>query len=60
LTFAEIENIIGNKLSKSAYTYREYWSQSKSHTMANTIVEAGYEIISVDLKFEKIDLAKKK
>ena len=59
LTFAEVENIIGTELCKSAYTYPVYWKPSKTHTMANTIVAAGYEVISVDLKSEKIDLEKK-
>ena len=59
LTFAEVENIIGTELCRSAYTYPVYWKPSKTHTMANTIVAAGYEVISVDLTSEKIDLEKR-
>lgn len=59
LTFAEVENIIGTELCRSAYTYLVYWKPSKTHTMANTIVAAGYEVISVDLTSKKIDLEKR-
>lgn len=59
LTFAEVENIIGTELCRSAYTYSVYWKPSKMHTMANTIVAAGYEVISVDLTSKKIDLEKR-
>lgn len=59
LTFAEVENIIGTELCRSAYTYAVYWKPSKTHTMANTIVAAGYEVISVDLTSKKIDLEKR-
>ena len=59
LTFAEVENIIGTELCRSAYTYPVYWKPSKTHTMANTIVAAGYEVISVDLTSKKIDLEKR-
>lgn len=59
LTFAEVENIIGTELCRSAYTYSVYWKPSKTHTMANTIVAAGYEVISVDLTSKKIDLEKR-
>ena len=60
LSFAEVENIIGTELCRSAYTYLVYWKPSKTHTMANTIVAAGYEVISVDLTSKKIDLEKRK
>lgn len=59
LTFAEVENIIGTELCRSAYTSPVYWKPSKTHTMANTIVAAGYEVISVDLTSKKIDLEKR-
>lgn len=49
LTFAEIEKIVGEVLSKSAYTYKAYWHPSPTHTMPNIIEGAGYKIISVDL-----------
>jgi len=59
LTLAEIENIIGTELCKSAYSYPVYWKPSKTHTMANTIVAAGYEVMAVDLETKRIDLEKK-
>lgn len=59
LTFAKVEKIIGTELCRSAYTYPVYWKPSKTHTMANTIVAAGYGVISVDLTSKKIDLEKR-
>ena len=57
--FGVAENIIGTELCRSAYTYPVYWKPSKTHTMANTIVAARYEVISVDLTSKKIDLEKR-
>ena len=58
LSFEEIESIIKNRLCKSAYSYQAYWRQSYTHIMPNTIIEAGYEIASVDLIAKKIELKK--
>lgn len=58
LSFAEIENIIGTTLCKSAYTYTAYWQPSPTHTMPNTILAAGYKIASVDLIGKTINLEK--
>lgn len=58
LSFAEIENIIGTELCKSAYTYSVYWKPSATHTMANAILEAGYKVVVVDLIAKKIELEK--
>lgn len=49
LTFADIEDIIGCTLCKSAYNYSAYWTPSSTHTMPNTILTAGYRVASVDL-----------
>lgn len=56
LTFAEIEEIIGCSLCKSAYNYSAYWNLSPTHTMPNTILAAGYKIITVDLLSKSISL----
>lgn len=57
-SFAEIENIIGTALCKSAYTYSAYWQPSPTHTMPNTILAAGYKVASVDLIGKRIILEK--
>lgn len=59
LSFEDIEKIIETELCKSARTYNAYWSPSKTHTMPNTIVDAGYKITSVDLSGERIYLERK-
>lgn len=58
LTFADIETIIGCSLCKSARSYSVYWTPSPSHTMANTILSAGFKVISVDLVSESLYLQK--
>lgn len=56
LKFAEIENIIGCTLCKSAYNYSAYWNPSSTHMLANTILTAGYSVVSVDLTDKKVKL----
>lgn len=58
LTFADIEAIIGYPLCKSAYNYSAYWSPSPAHTMTNTILTAGFKIVSVDLASKLLLLQK--
>ena len=56
LTFADIEAIIGCTLCKSAYYYSAYWTPSPTHTMPNTILTAGFKVISVDLVTKSLHL----
>lgn len=58
LTFEQIENIIGETLCKSAYSYQAYWNPSATHILPNTILDAGYKIASVDLVGKNIMLEK--
>ena len=58
LTFADIEAIIGCTLCKSAYNYSAYWNPSPTHTMPNTILSAGYKIVSVDLISKELVMQK--
>lgn len=44
LTYDDIENIIGFKLSKSAYEYNAYWRESKTHTVTRSWIENGWKI----------------
>ena len=58
LTFADVEAIIGCTLCKSAYNYSAYWNPSPTHTMPNTILSAGYKIVSVDLISKELVMQK--
>lgn len=58
LTFTDIENIIGCTLCKSAYNYSAYWKPSPTHTMPNTILSAGYKVVSVDLISKELVMQK--
>ena len=56
--FSEIEEMIGQKLCKSAYVYYAYWKTSGTHYLANLIEECGYKIFQVDLKKQILNLVK--
>lgn len=50
LSFAEIENILGDRLPQSAYTYREWWSNQSdvsNRPQAKAWISAGYEVETV-------------
>ena len=49
LTLNEIQEILGFPLDASAYQYREFWANCTASTKAYSWMEAGYEIIKVDL-----------
>ena len=55
LELAQIEEIAGVELSKSAYEYSAYWSTSGTHYLANQIWDCGFKI-SPDLKNKRIRL----
>ena len=44
LTFKEIEDILGFKLTFSAYAYQAYWKASKTHTFPNMVLKYGYRM----------------
>ena len=52
LTFTEIEKILGFKLPASAYQYREFWSNTKSHSIALSWLCIGYKTVEVDIDNE--------
>ena len=54
LSFKEIEQIIGEKLSKSAYNYPEFWSNTTSHSIAFGWFNAGYKKKLVDIGNEYV------
>lgn len=59
LTYIEIEKIIKFKLPDSAYNYRAYWNESKTHTITRSWIENGWKITEVNLgyyiEFERIN-----
>ena len=55
LTFAEIEEIIGQPLCPSAYKYLPYWHPTETHTLAVMIYEVGFSI-EADLQHQRIRL----
>ena len=59
LSFKEIEQIIGEKLSKSAYNYHEFWSNTTSHSIAFGWFNAGYKKKFVDIKVKDVNTSKK-
>lgn len=52
LTFKQLESILGEKLSKSAYQYQAYWYDSKTHMLPKCWVENNYKMTSLNLKTE--------
>lgn len=50
VSFAEVETIIGARLPKSAYSYREWWSNQSdvsNRPQAKAWISAGYEVETV-------------
>ena len=54
MTLSEIQDILGFPLDASAYKYREFWANCTASTKAYSWMDAGYEIIELDLKNETI------
>jgi hypothetical protein len=48
LTFNDIKGIIGADLPASAYRYRAWWANDKTHIHARAWMEAGWKVESVD------------
>lgn len=58
LSFAEIEDILQEKLCYSANRYKVYWNPSRTHTCALAIQEAGYKVEKADLENKNIYFSK--
>lgn len=58
LTFKEIESVLGFPLCRSARTYEAYWQPAGGHRLPNVCLEAGYKIVDIDLKNEKVGFEK--
>ena len=50
LSFGEIEEIVGFPLPASAYSYREFWANTKSHSIALSWLSIGYRTVEVSIE----------
>ncbi|WP_029201431.1 DUF7662 domain-containing protein [Oribacterium sp. NK2B42] len=54
MSFSEIEEIIGDKLPKSAYEYQAWWSNSTlRHTHSRAWLNAGFKTVDVNSNISK-------
>jgi len=53
LKFIEIEKIVG-ELPKSAYEYKEWWSNHPSHPLMNVVLKNGWRQKNIDLFLKKV------
>ena len=58
LRFGEIERIIGAKLPKSAFTYREWWANQQDGSRAPHWRAAGFSVEAVDLSSKIVRFAR--
>lgn len=57
-TFAQIEEILGKMLSKSAYKFPAWWSNSPTHPLMKEVLEIGWKSSNVNLKEKTISFYK--
>ena len=53
LSFEEVEELIYNKLPKSAFRYRQWWANG-GHVQADAWMNAGYLVKKVDFENKKV------
>lgn len=58
MSFSDIEEQVGAILPDSAYKHREFWSNSRSHSVAFGWMDAGYKTVSVDFKGKQVKFEK--
>ena len=58
MSFNEIEKVIGDKLSQSAYKYPAFWSNTESHSISFGWMNAGYLSCNLNLKKQTIEFVK--
>jgi len=56
LAFEQIESIIGCKLETGAYTFKSWWENDRRHAQAIAWLEAGWQVIDVNLPQRKVIL----
>ncbi|HLY04146.1 MAG TPA: hypothetical protein VKR31_00205 [Rhizomicrobium sp.] len=55
VTFSEVENVIGEKLPRSAYVHRPWWSNNPSNSaMTRVWLDAGFRTERVDMAGQKL------
>jgi hypothetical protein len=55
VTFSEIEKVIGEKLPRSAYVHRPWWSNNTSNSaMTKVWLDAGFRTERVDMAGQKL------
>ena len=59
LNLYEIEEILGFSLDISAFQYKEFWANCTASTKAYSWMDAGYEIVEVNLKEKTIRFQQK-
>lgn len=50
LSFAEVEQVIGKPLCKSAFKFQSYWYPGYNRPISNVIFNAGFDVKTVDMK----------
>jgi len=59
LTFEQIEQIIGSTLPRSALQHRAWWANDRTgHTHSISWLEAGWQVVSVDLSEKQVMFAR--
>lgn len=58
MTFKEIENIIGEELTDSAYKYKPYWYDSPTHMLPKCWTENDYKMTYLNLIERKVSFRK--
>jgi DNA-directed RNA polymerase subunit RPC12/RpoP len=56
LAFEQIEGLIGSKLETAADTFKSWWDNDRSHPQAIAWLEAGWQVVDVDLQQRKVIL----
>lgn len=54
MTFAEVQDHMGDSLPQSAYRLRPWWANDYTHSQARAWLHSGWETRNVDLKNHKV------
>jgi uncharacterized Zn finger protein (UPF0148 family) len=54
LAFEQIESMIGSKLEIEAYTFKSWWENDRRNPQAIAWLEAGWEVVDVNLQQRKV------
>jgi len=54
LAFEQIESIIGSKLETEAHTFKSWWENDRRNPQAIAWLEAGWEVVDVNLQQRKV------